>query len=206
MSVSAPKQKMTIVLNGWEVQDTRPAFTDAEFFDFCAQNPNLHIEQDALGNTIIMPPVSLNSGNYESELLGDLVLWNRRTQLGKTYSPSTLFILPNGEKRMPDAAWIALEKINALPEAEREHFAHIVPDFVAEIRSPSDSLASLQTKMRDSWIANGVRLAWLIDPEAGCAWVYHADGSTDMVEGFDQVLSGEDVLEGFELPLRLFEA
>ncbi|MDX2133807.1 MAG: Uma2 family endonuclease [Saprospiraceae bacterium] len=197
---------MTIVLNGWEVQDTRPPFTDAEFFDFCAQNPNLHIEQDALGNIIIMPPVSLNSGMFESEMQIELGTWNRKTRKGKTFSPSTLFILPNGEKRMPDAAWIALEKINALPEAEREHFAHIVPDFVAEIRSPSDSLTGLQTKMRDSWIANGVRLAWLIDPEAGCAWVYRADGSTDMVEGFDQVLSGEDVLEGFELPLRLFEA
>lgn len=196
---------MTIRINGWVVQDTRPPFTDEAFYDFCAKNPDMQIEQDAAGNIIVMAPVSLDSGNFEGEFLLELGNWNRSTGLGKIYSSSTLFVLPNGEKRMPDAAWITAEKVNALPVQARRQFAHLVPDFVAEIRSPSDVLTDLQAKMRDSWIANGVRLAWLIDPEAGCAWVYRADGSVQTVEGFDGFLSGEDVLAGFALPLKLFK-
>jgi Uma2 family endonuclease len=105
---------------------------------------------------------------------------------------------------MPDAAWITHEKVDAMPPAERKQFAHIVPDFVVEIRSPSDDLGELQTKMRDSWIGNGVQLAWLIDPEQQTAWVYRADGTVETIEDFNQCLSGEEVLPGFELSLLRF--
>lgn len=59
--------------------------------------------------------------------------------------------------------------------------------------------------MTDSWIANGVRLAWLIDPYEEKAWVYRADGSIEVVKGFEgKKLSGEDVMPGFELELDEF--
>ncbi len=58
-------------------------------------------------------------------------------------------------------------------------------------------------KMREIWIANGVRLAWLIDPKGQMAYIYRADGSEEAVPGFDKQLSGEDVLPGFALELGL---
>ena len=204
MNATAALTRMSIRFNGWEVRDTRPPYSDNEFFNLCFQNPDLRIEQDVDGNTIVMAPVSFDSGNFESELQIDLGIWNRTYKLGKTFSSATLFILPNGEKRMPDAAWIAHEKVNAMPPAERKRFAHIVPDFVVEIRSPSDDLGELQTKMRDSWIGNGVQLAWLIDPDQQTAWVYREDGTVETIEDFHQCLSGEQVLPGFELSLALF--
>ena len=54
------------------------------------------------------------------------------------------------------------------------------------------------------YIDNGVRLAWLIDPQREAVWIYRKDGSVDKVTSFDQVLSGEDVLEGFALTLSEF--
>jgi len=90
------------------------------------------------------------------------------------------------------------------PKDIEESFIPAAPDFVAEIRSGSDNLEKLKTKMKDSWIANGVRLAWLIDPYEETAWVYRADGTVEKVEGFDKQLLGEDVMPGFELDLAEF--
>lgn len=179
--------------------------TDEEFEEFCYQNPNLQIEQDKHGNIIIMSPVSYDSGHHESEVLTDLGLWNRKTKLGKTFSSSTMFILPDGEKRMPDAAWITLEKHRNLANWERKKFARIVPDFIVEIRSPSDSLRALKSKIKDVWCANGVRLAWLIDPESETTFVFRPGSEPVEIKGFDKVLSGEDVLPGFEFDLGVLK-
>ena len=195
----------TIRVDGWEIQEIRPVMTEEEFFAFCLKNPDMRIEQDKHGNIIIMSPVSYFSGNQESEVLADLVLWNRKSKLGKTFSPSTMFVLPNGEKRMPDAAWISLEKDSKLSKRQKMTFAHIVPDFIIEVRSPSDRLTDLQEKIQGVWMANGVRLAWLIDPVEKKARIYHADGSVEDVAGFDKKLSGGDVLPGFEFDLSVLK-
>ncbi|MBK9335184.1 MAG: Uma2 family endonuclease [Lewinellaceae bacterium] len=177
--------------------------TEEEFDEFCLANPKLRLEQDPHGNITILMPNSYDSGNHEIEAGADLGLWNRRTKLGKVFSASTLFKLPDGSKRMPDAAWVSLEKHHQLSPKERKSFAHVVPDFVIEVRSPSDRLDTLQTKMRAVWIANGVRLAWLLDPESKQAWVFRANGTETHISDFSQTLSGEDVLPGFEFELSL---
>lgn len=200
----ARPEKIAIHLNDGEVFHDFPQMSEEEFDEFCLANPKLRLEQDPHGNITILMPNSYNSGNDEMEAGADLTIWNRRTKLGKVFSPSTLFKLPDGSKRMPDAAWVSLEKHNQLSPKERKSFAHIVPDFVIKVRSPSDSLEALQTKMRSVWIANGVRLAWLLDPETKQAWLYRADGSETHIPDFSQTLSGEDVLPGFELDLGVF--
>lgn len=171
----------------------------------CRENPELRIELDKNGNLLVMPPVSLGSGNHEIETGADLVIWNRQSELGMVFSSQTMFSLPDGAKRMADAAWISYEKLKHLPRHEWNTFARIVPDFVMEVRSPSDDLEELKAKMKNVWAANGVRLAWLLDPETATAWIYKTDGSEERVSGFDKKLSGEDVLPGFELPLSVLK-
>ncbi len=162
---SKKRNSLAFSFDDWKVNDMRLPMTEEEFLEFCTLNPNLKIEQDKHGNIIIMSPATYETGNFESEIIADLGLWNRKTKLGKTFSSATMFILPSGEKRMPDAAWVSLEKHNQLSKWQRKQFAHIVPDFVIEVKSPSDSLEDLKKKMNDAWIGNGVQLAWLIDPE-----------------------------------------
>ncbi len=136
----AKNGKISLRFGDWEVRHFQSQkMTDEEFYAFCRENADLKIEQDIFGNITVMPPVSPESGNFESEVGIDVGIWNRQTQLGKTFSSSAMFTLPDGSKRMPDASWISLERYNRLSKKERQSFARIVPDFVIEVRSPSDS-------------------------------------------------------------------
>lgn len=190
---------------GVEVKGLAASMTEEQFINFSLLNPDLRIEQDKHGNIIIMSPVSLDSGNHESEVGIDLGLWNRKTKLGKTYSPSTLFILPDGEKRMADASWISKQKLKNLDWKARKSFAKIVPDFIVEVRSPSDAVIDLKNKIQKVWLKNGVKLAWLIDPIDGTHWVYHQGGAVQEVKGMHQKMSGEPVLPGFEFDLGIIK-
>ncbi len=198
--------KITLRFGEWEIRHFQSErMSDEAFYAFCRENPTLKIEQDKYGNVLVMPPVSLESGNQEGEVITDVTIWNRQSNLGRTFSSSTMFTLPDGEKRMPDASWIAHERYNQLSARERKSFAKIVPDFVIEVRSPSDSLQELKEKMTNIWMANGVRLAWLLDPAIPSAWIYRADGTVENIEGVGQKLSGEEVLPGFQFDLALLK-
>ena len=201
----AKNSNIQLRIGEWEIHHLRPAMTDGEFEDFCYKNPELRIEQDKHGNIIIMSPVSYDSGNHESEVLIDLGMWNRKHKLGKTFSPSTMFILPDGEKRMPDAAWVPMEKHLKLAPWERKKFAHVVPDFIVEVRSPSDNIEDLKEKISTIWMVNGVRLAWLIDPIDEISFIFRPGHEPEEVKGLDKTLSGEPVLPGFVFDLSILK-
>lgn len=176
--------------------------TEAEFYEFCAENRDLRIEQDKNGNLLVMPPVEHDGGLTEFNVLGQLFIWWKEHQKGWAYSPSTGFKLPDGSTRSADGAWATDEKVAALTPKQRKKFAPLVPDFVIEIRSQSDRIGKLKKKMTDTWIANGVRLAWLIDPKAKKAYIYRPGQPVEELVGFERSLSGENVCPGFELDLR----
>ena len=167
--------------------------------------PELSLERKPDGNIIVMTPVKGGSGMREHKLSLRIGNYCEKHLGGLTFSPSTGFDLPDGSTRSPDIAWIGPEKLSELSaEALENEFIPLVPDFVAELRSKSDALPHLRAKMTGAWIANGVRLAWLIDPYEEKAWIYRQNGSVEVVEGFDGKLSGEEVLPGFELELGEF--
>ena len=93
--------------------------------------------------------------------------------------------------------------MSKLTKEERAKFLKVVPEFIVEVRSPSDSLVELEAKMRDTWIANGVHLAWLVDVDEDKLWIYRADRSVELVTPLDRVVTGEDVLPGFTFDLKL---
>jgi Uma2 family endonuclease len=176
--------------------------TDDQFYQLCITNSDLRLERTKEGVLIVMPPVGGESGNRELELGVDLAIWNRRTRLGKVFSSSTIFKLPGGGDRSPDAAWIELSRWEALTPEQRAKFPPIAPDFVLELRSRTDSLPLLQAKMRE-YINCGVRLGWLIDPKNQQVEIYRAGGDAE-TRTLPTVLSGEDVLPDFELAIDPF--
>lgn len=181
---------------------TQVHLTDEQFYQLCINNPELTIERSATGALIFMSPVGGESGNRELELGADLAIWNRQTGLGKVFSSSTVFRLPNGGSRSPDAAWVELSRWQRLTPEQRQKFPPIAPDFVMELRSPTDDLATLQEKMleyRDS----GVRLGWLFNPQDQQVEIYRA-GQEKELRALPTQLSGEDVLPGFTLSVELF--
>ncbi len=176
--------------------------TDEHFLQLCQANPDVKFEQQANGDLIIVAPTGGETGSYNSEVNADFVIWKRQTQSGVVFDSSTCFRLPNGAKRSPDVAWITAERWNALAPEDRKKFPLIAPDFVLELVSPSDNLADVQAKMRE-YIANGVRLGWLIDPDAKLVEIYRPGQPVAVLQA-PQTLSGEDVLPEFELPCDRF--
>ena len=175
--------------------------TEEDFFFFFQEQGDLRIERTAQGEIIIMPPTGGESGVYNGELTRQLANWNVASKSGVTTDSSAGFKLPNGATRSPDAAWISVEKWRSLPPELRKKFPPICPEFVIELLSETDSLVQIQSKM-DEYMANGALLGWLIDPHEERVYVYRADGSREVIQGFDRQVSGEDVLPGFELDLR----
>lgn len=176
--------------------------TEDEFVEFCAENPEMRIEQDKNGKLIIMPPADHDSGANEGFAYGYLFSWWLTHPNGLTYSPTTGFKLPDGSTRSADGAWASTEKIGSLTPEQRKKFAPFAPDFVIEVRSSSDRIGKLKKKMTDTWLANGVRLAWLIDPKTKKSYIYRPGEPVEELVGFDRSLSGEEVCPGFELDLR----
>ena len=177
--------------------------SDDQFYQLCQINEDWKLEQTAKGELIIMPPVGAISGNRESEFNADVVICNRQSKLGKVFSSSTVFTLPNGGKRSPDVAWIANERWESLSIKEKEKFAKICPDFVIELRSRTDSLSQLQEKMQE-YLNSGLRLGWLIDPQNQQVEIYRQNQSVEIVS-LPTSLSGENVLPGFILELPVFK-
>jgi Uma2 family endonuclease len=173
--------------------------TDEQFYQLCMANRDLNLELNATGEVIIVSPVGGESGNQEADLITDLNNWNRQTKLGKVFSSSTIFMLPNGAKRSPDAAWVKLERWEALTSEQRKKFPPLIPDFVIELRSESDRLKPLQEKMQE-YIDNGLRLGWLINPQDNQVEIYRLGQELEVVS-LPAILSGEDILPGFELNL-----
>ncbi|MFN0014970.1 MAG: Uma2 family endonuclease [Saprospiraceae bacterium] len=133
-----------------------------------------------------------------------LFMWNYGSGRGQVHGPNGTFELPDGAVKMPDAAWISPAQLALTEEDNEDEYMSVVPDFVAEIRSKTDRLANLQQKMTESWMANGVKLAWLIDPYEEVVYVYQANMDITQLKGFEgKTLSGEPILPGFVLDLEV---
>ena len=176
--------------------------SDEQFYQLCINNPNLNIERSAAGVLIFMAPVGGDSGNREIELGTDLTNWNRKSKLGKVFSSSTIFKLPGGGDRSPDAAWVELSRWEALTPEQRQKFPPIAPDFVIELRSRTDSLGMLQEKMQE-YMDSGVKLGWLFNPQDQQVEIYR-QGQIKEVQSLPNELSGEPVLPGFSLQVDPF--
>jgi Uma2 family endonuclease len=175
-------------------------FTDRELYEIDAANENLRIETSADGDFEIMPPPFPETSRRNWDINLQLGIWSKKDKSGVCFESSAKFTLPNGAKRMPDAAWILKERYFALSAEEREeHFARIAPDFVIELRSKSDRLPNLQSKMQE-YMENDVRLGWLIDPFERRVHIYRSGRAVEILENPAKV-SGENVLVGFELDL-----
>ena len=184
--------------------DAIGTLTDEAFYQLCQANPDTKFERSAQGELIIMSPTGGESGRRNADITIDLGIWNRQHQLGYVFDSSTCFKLTNGAERSPDVAWIERNRWESLSAEERVKFPPITPDFVVELRSASDSLASLQAKMSE-YQDCGVRLGWLLNPQTQQAEIYRLGHPKEILQS-PQQLSGETVLPGFTLNLaRIFE-
>ncbi len=178
--------------------------SDEEFFNFCQQNKNLRIERDHNKQIYIIAPTGYYTGKFNADIITELNLWNRKSKTGEVFDSSTGFLLPDEALFSPDAAWVSNEKTGLLTEEQKNKFPPICPNFVVELKSKSDRINQLKNKML-KWIENGTRLAWLINPETSEVFIYREDGSVQIIKGFHNKLSGENILPLFEFDLQLLQ-
>lgn len=176
--------------------------SEEEFYQFCQRNAESKFERRADGTIEYLSMTGGSTGRRNTKIIMRLGLWAEEATAGPVFDSSTGFRLPNGAVRSPDAAWVRAEAWQDLSAGQQEKFPPLCPDFAVELLSPSDAMTELVAKMQE-YIANGCRLAWLIDPQKETARLYRADGSVSVVKSFDEILDGEDVLPGFTLPLSV---
>ena len=174
--------------------------SDEQFFDLCQLNHDLRLERTSQGDLVIMPPTGGETGRANFELTGLFGHWVHADGTGVGFGSSTGFTLPNGATRSPDLSWVRRGRWEALTPGQRQQFPPLCPDFVLELRSPSDALATVQAKMQE-YLDNGAQLGWLIDPIEKKVYIYRPQAA---VEGFDnpQTISGDPVLPSFVLELK----
>lgn len=176
--------------------------SDEQFYQFCQDNPTWNLERSATGEILVTAPTGAATGERNFDLIGQLWLWTKRNSRGKGFDSSMGFRLPNGAVRSPDAAWVLKSRWEALSPEERQGFPGLCPDFVLELRSPTDLLTTLQDKLQE-YLANGTQLGWLIDPIEGQVWVYRPEQAVAVLAKPAQV-SGDPLLTGFVLDLQDF--
>ncbi|MCS6830053.1 MAG: Uma2 family endonuclease [Armatimonadota bacterium] len=141
---------------------------------------------------------------YLAMRLGTLVtLFVMQHKLGYTFAAETGFVLSEDPAtvRAPDFAFVSRERA---PESRSRHFVRYTPDLVVEVVSPADTFSAVTEKVND-WLEAGVRLVWVVDPEVKKIYVYRTGQPMRALQEED-VLSGEEVLPGFECRVReIFE-
>ena len=194
MSVALPERQSYIRL-----QNGSQGFSDEAFVEFCRANPSLRIERSSQGDLIVMPPAGGESSRRNMKVAAQLDNWADEDGRGQAFDSSAGFRLPDGSILSPDAAWLSNEALRRLTPKQRKEFLPLCPEFVIEIRSPSDTLPEAKQKM-EPWMANGAQLGWLIDGDARAVHVYRKNRPAKTHRAIAE-LAGEGPVKGFVLKL-----
>lgn len=193
---SAPVEPFGVVLRLRPVLELSPD----QLLEISGLNSDLRLELTAEGELIVMTPAGGWSSKRNFELAVQFGVWVRQDGTGTAFDSSGGFILPNGAIRSPDISWVENPRLESLSAEEREKYLPLCPDFVAELRSPSDSLRAVQEKMVE-YLENGARLGWLVDPQQKRVYVYRPGEPVQELDNPEEV-SAEPVLPSFVLSLR----
>ena len=174
---------------------------DEWFEGFAARNSDMgEYEISNSGHLMIREPTGYPGTVYELRLAGALLNWADERG-GMAFGSTSLFILPDGSRFGPDAAWIREERMHELALPENDPFPRIVPDLVAEIKSPSNTDAELLTKI-DLFLEHGTKLAWYIDADTRTVIKFRPGREPETLHDPEYVDGDDDVLPGFRFAVR----
>lgn len=177
--------------------------SDEELMRFCAANDAVRVERDANGEILAKPLAGCRTSRQNVAITSALGEWSRRDGRGYAFANAG-FTLPDGSMRGTYTAWIESMRWDSLSKRDKDRFSPICPDFIIELRSQSDSLSELEAKM-EQWIANGAKIAWLVDPERQVVAIYCSDDEPEVLHHPTSV-QGNGVVAGFELVMtRIWE-
>jgi Uma2 family endonuclease len=200
---------MTIATAANESTDTQPLLLDvsnttltvtpAQFDLLCIDNPDLRLELTPNSELIVMAPTGGESGKRNINLAAQVYIWNERTELGEVFDSSTGydFTALSGGKLSPDVSWIEKSRLEGV---DIIGFIPVVPDLAIELRSATDRINAVRTKMVE-YQRLGVKLGLLIDPQDKKVEIYRSGEDVEILDSPLSV-SCEDIMPGFVLSMN----
>ena len=156
-------------------------------------------EISAQGCLLIMPPTGDPGSFFETGITTALDNWAEKNG-GFVRGPTARFILPDGSRYGPDASWVSEERRDEVLQGDRP-FSHVVPDFIVEVQSPSNSRQELIDKI-NLFIAYGTKLAWLMDADERVVIKFRPDREPETLRDPEFVDGDADLLPGFRFDVR----
>jgi Uma2 family endonuclease len=181
-----------------DVSNTTLTVTPEQFDTLCIDNPDLRLELTPNRELIVMAPAGGESSEKNGDLVADVIIWNRQTNLGRVFDSSGGydFTALGGGKPAPDVSWIEKSRLEGVKIVG---FIPVVPDFVIELRSATDNLKPLQDKMRE-YQRLGVKLGLLVNPQNKQVEIYRPGQEPERLEAPTDIDCGE-VMPGFVLSM-----
>ena len=179
------------------IELTHRSVTPKQFERLCSKYSDLRLELTSTGELIVMSGTGGQTGMRNANLTYQLMAWTKKDGSGVCFDSSTIFALPNQARRSPDGSWVKRERWDRLTQGQQATFPPICPDFVMELRSPTDRLPQVCNKMLE-YLENGALLGWLIDPFEFRVYVYRPGHELVILENPDTV-SADPLLPGFTL-------
>jgi Uma2 family endonuclease len=181
-----------------DVSNTTLTVTPEQFDRLCIDNPDLRLELTPDQKLIVMAPTGGESGKRNFKLSGQLFVWNESTELGEAFDSSTgyNFTAFGGGKLSPDVSWIEKSRLEGVDITK---FIPVVPDFVIELRSATDSLTETKAKMRE-YQRLGVKLGLLIEPQNRKVEIYRLGQEPEILDSPESV-DCSNVMPGFVLTM-----
>lgn len=178
-AVAAPKKPMTA----------------DEFWEFCQRPENENKLFELIRGEVVELPRPNKKHGYLSGNIAR-VIGNYSFQVGVGYMTSndTGVLLEEDPDTVvgPDVAYYT--DANTFDELHPK-WGEEPPVLAVEVLSPNDKMSRVNAKVRD-YLANGVKLVWLVDPDERKVTVYRPDRSLDVLDESAELTGGDD-LPGF---------
>lgn len=156
---------------------------------------------ELVNGELLEKQVSVLSACVENLVNAKLTVFCTAQQLGPVF-PGTLgircFPQDPAKVRKPDSLFVKRERFR--DSYWQDGFLTIHPDLAVEVVSPNDSATELAEKVEE-YLAAGVPLVWVIDPEVKTVMIHRSDRSVSKLH-IDDELTGESVLPGFRCKVR----
>jgi Uma2 family endonuclease len=167
-----------------DVEQVQTAFSEAGL-DYDVELTN--------GRISIVGPSDIVSSEISSRLIAFLFAWVNPRRLGRVFDSAGGFILPDSNLTAPDVSFVRAARLRQSPR----YFGELVPDLVVEIKSQSDRIKPLVTKILNL-IKLGAVMGILIDPDEETVTVYRHQGEPTILNNGD-ILTLPELFPGWEL-------
>jgi Uma2 family endonuclease len=178
-------------LNG-ELREKAMSLTVQDLQQVQAEHPDWKMEL-VNGEIILMSPSGYESDEVATRMSAKLFNWVDQQRLGRVTGSSAGFVLPNSDTRAPDVSFVLAERLRRSPRS----FAELAPDLMVEVKSPTDSLKTLETKIL-SFLSLGTRVGILLNPDDRTVKIYRSGQASELLQD-GEMLTVPDLLPGWEV-------